>query len=267
MKTAILVTTYNWPSALKWVLLSITQQARLPDEVVVADDGSTEATRVCCKQFMDHLPIRHIWQPDGGFRAARVRNLAMSSIHSDHVIMIDGDCLLPPDFVANHRQLIQPGRLVSGGRLLVSPRETAALLSQEPLHQKLKFNEQKFKRWPLGPLRDLSQRNWRMVRTCNLGVLMSDVLNVGGFDERFVGWGLEDSDFVVRLLNAGIRIRNGRQAVSVKHLHHTEGKNHISERNIALFKETREARSSGKPIQSMFNHDVRDFGPLCRQDH
>ena len=39
---SMIVSTYNWPQALELVLLSIKKQTLLPDEVIIADDGSGE---------------------------------------------------------------------------------------------------------------------------------------------------------------------------------------------------------------------------------
>ncbi|MDF4849900.1 glycosyltransferase, partial [Vibrio parahaemolyticus] len=44
MKTTLIITTYNWKEALKAVLESVKRQTVLPDEVIVADDGSREDT-------------------------------------------------------------------------------------------------------------------------------------------------------------------------------------------------------------------------------
>jgi predicted glycosyltransferase involved in capsule biosynthesis len=43
-----------------------------------------------------------------------------------------------------------------------------------------------------------------------------------GFDERYAGWGLEDSDLVIRLIHAGIRHKSARYAAPVFHLWHPE---------------------------------------------
>ncbi|HEY4194043.1 MAG TPA: glycosyltransferase, partial [Mucilaginibacter sp.] len=38
--TTLLISTYNWPAALNLLLKSLLAQTRLPDEIVIADDGS-----------------------------------------------------------------------------------------------------------------------------------------------------------------------------------------------------------------------------------
>ena len=58
--------------------------------------------------------------------------------------------------------------------------------------------------------------------TCNLSAWRTDLLRVNGFDEAYSGWGLEDSDLVIRLLHAGVRHKNARFAAPVFHLWHRE---------------------------------------------
>ena len=45
MKLTLIVTTYNWPESLLLVMESIKKQTILPDELIIADDGSGEKTR------------------------------------------------------------------------------------------------------------------------------------------------------------------------------------------------------------------------------
>ena len=45
MKTTLIITTYNWPEALELVLISILNQSIVPDEIIIADDGSTNKTK------------------------------------------------------------------------------------------------------------------------------------------------------------------------------------------------------------------------------
>ena len=230
--TALIITTYNRPDALDRVLLSTVQQQTKPDQVIIADDGSTDDTSQLIQSWRSRLPLVHAWQPDQGFRAARARNLAIEQANAEHLILIDGDCLLPPNFVAAHRRLISPKRLIAGGRLLLTDEETTALLAQPGLPS---FAHWKFRGIPLGFLRDRQSRQWTTVRSCNLSIMRRDALSVGGFDESYEGWGLEDSDFVVRLLHAGCRIRQGRFAASVMHLFHPEQPRDFVSHNASRF--------------------------------
>jgi GT2 family glycosyltransferase len=194
----------------------------LPDEVLIADDGSRPATRDLLEYLGEkwHLPIRYVWQPDTGFRVSRARNLAIKKTNCRYLIMIDGDCLIPPNFVENHLRLRKKQIMVSGGRFLLNRKETDNILKATP-RASLSFNELKFWSAPLGSfIRDLRPSVWTHVRTCNFAVHREEVLRVGGFDESYQGWGYEDSDLVLRLLANGVNIRSGRLSVCVKHLHH-----------------------------------------------
>jgi hypothetical protein len=65
-------------------------------------------------------------------------------------------------------------------------------------------------------------QRWEGVKTCNFSAWRADLLRVNGFDERYSGWGLEDSDLVIRLLHAGVRHKSARFAAPVFHLWHQE---------------------------------------------
>jgi hypothetical protein len=77
-------------------------------------------------------------------------------------------------------------------------------------------------RLPLGILRKFPRRNWRGAQTCNLAVARSDLDRIDGFDGSYAGWGLEDSDLVVRLSHAGLSRKDGRFATGVLHLWHVQ---------------------------------------------
>ncbi len=51
MKLSVIVTTYNRPDALKKVLEALVAQTRIPDEILVADDGSGPGTEAMLTAF------------------------------------------------------------------------------------------------------------------------------------------------------------------------------------------------------------------------
>ena len=55
-----------------------------------------------------------------------------------------------------------------------------------------------------------------------LAAWREDLARINGLDESYSGWGLEDSDLVIRLLHAGVKHKNGRFAAPVFHLWHAE---------------------------------------------
>lgn len=221
MKCSLIITTYKRPDFLKFVLESVTRQTRRPDQILIADDGSDQETLRCISSYKSVLPIIHTWQPDSGFRAARSRNLSLSRVTSEYVVMIDGDCLLPSHFIESHLQLAQPGTIVSGGRKLFSRFETDMVLKGKKGLDQI-FKHFKFYKLPLGFLRSIKKTNWEKVRTCNLGGYLDDLMLADGFDETFIGWGFEDSDLIWRLLGKGIIIKSARFFACVAHLYHEE---------------------------------------------
>jgi GT2 family glycosyltransferase len=81
-------------------------------------------------------------------------------------------------------------------------------------------------------LRKMSPTKWESAMSCNLGVWRSDFDQVGGFDERYLGWGYEDSDLVIRLIRTGVGRKNGRFATGVIHLWHEPNDQLRSEQNL-----------------------------------
>lgn len=238
MKTTVIVTTYNRPDALKLVLDGFASQKDLNFDLVVADDGSGNSTRQMLYETRNQWPfsISHVWHEDDGFRAAAIRNKAVKSAVGEYLIFTDGDCVPMPNFVKNHKRLAESGHFVVGHRILLSQIYTHRVLAESLqihrlgfrglLKQYLHGNLNKF--LPIisyakgGYLRKMRPYNWQGAMTCNLSLWRQDILSVNGFEEEYVGWGLEDSDLVIRLINFGVCRKSGRFATPTLHLWHEE---------------------------------------------
>ena len=237
MLLSVIVTTYNRPDALRAALGGLLAQQDREFEILVADDGSRADTRELVEATAREAPValRHVWQEDRGFRAGAARNRAAAMARGEYLIFLDGDCVPRPDWIAQHRALAERGWMLAGNRILLSePFTRLVLASGTPIHAwteaQWKAAEargdinrtQPLKTYSLGPLRKLAARRWQRVRTCNLGVWLRDFRAVNGFDETFEGWGFEDSDLAVRLINHGTRRKEGAFATGVLHLWHRE---------------------------------------------
>ena len=238
MRIALIITTYNRPDALAAVLEGCLGQSDPDFEVIVADDGSTRDTADLIAVYKARAPftIKHIWQEDAGFRAAAIRNRALAATDAEYVVFIDCDCVPPPDFLASHRRLAERGWFLSGNRLML-----ARSFSEQVLRDKLPIHLWRIGDWlharrlgqierllpllrlpNLGWLRKLLPQRWQGAKTCNLSAWREDLLRVNGLDESYTGWGLEDSDLVIRLLRSGVRSKSARFFAPVFHLWHPE---------------------------------------------
>jgi glycosyltransferase involved in cell wall biosynthesis len=233
VKVSLIVTTYNWPDALDRVLASVATQTHKPDEVIVADDGSAASTKALVEDWRTGLscPLHHVWQQDLGFRAARIRNRGIAASRGEYIILIDGDMLMHPAFVADHLMLAESGAFLQGGRIKATPRETARLLSGgrpvfapwsaadfhafDGTRRHYAFHASSLARW-----KARQQRGGR-VMSCNMSFWREDLLRVNGFDERMEGYGAEDRELAARLGNAGVSRRQLKWAALAVHLEHS----------------------------------------------
>ena len=233
---SVIVTTYNREDALGAVLRALARQTDRQFEVIIADDGSPPSTaRMIAARQSQFDRLAHVWHEHKGFRAAEIRNRAILESLGEVCIFLDGDCIPRPDFVAAHRRLAEPGWFVAGNRVLLSSELTKRILGAQiepelwPLREwtarrlKGEINRLQPLLWlPLGPIRRFTGGAWKSIRSANLAVRRSDLMEVDGFDAAFSGWGREDSDIVVRLMRLGVRRKDGRFATAVLHLWHPE---------------------------------------------
>ena len=251
MNTSLIITTYNWKEALALVLASVVRQTQLPDEVVVADDGSRPDTAAMLLEMARNFPVplRHSWQEDDGFRAARARNLAIAACSGDYILMLDGDMVLHQNFVADHLAAAQPGTFVQGSRVLTTPAFRDRMLRDADARPSV-FSKGIARRRNALRLPLLSQA-WlalnrrtapRAIKTCNQGWWRADLLRINGFDERMHGWGREDEELAWRAWHAGVQCRQLRYSGLAFHLHHTERHEDGASANDSFLAATRSAQ-------------------------
>jgi glycosyltransferase involved in cell wall biosynthesis len=226
LRLALVINTFNQPEYLDRVLRAVVDQASLPNEVLVADDGSGEETRqVVAKWAAQNTNVRHVWQQKDGFRRARILNEAIARSAADYLVFLDGDTLPHPRFVADHRVLAGHRSFVQGHRALLRQGGSAIFgLGQFPPDRSRAFwrgqieGWQNAYRWPRAWVRQ--RVDLRGIRGCNLAIWREDLIKVNGYNEAFVGWGREDSELAVRLLNLGVQRMDVRGWALCYHLWH-----------------------------------------------
>lgn len=251
-RISLIVTTYNWPQALAAVLASAQAQTRLPGEVLIADDGSGPETRALLQSIATNFPVplRHVWQEDDGFRAARARNLAICAASGDYVVLLDGDMVLHPDFISDHASAAAAGSFVQGSRVLAGERFSDRLLRDPRLRPRFYSGDIGRRRHTLRlPLLSrlylsLGSGMPRMIKSCNQGWWRQDLVRLNGFDERMHGWGREDEELALRAMFAGIGCRQLRFSGLAWHLHHRTRHESGESGNDAYLAQSRERGAS-----------------------
>ena len=227
MQVSLIITTYNWKEALQLSLKSCLAQTRLPDEILVADDGSRPDTGAMVRAIADHapMPIIHSWQTNKGFRLAKSRNKAIAKARGEYIILIDGDIILDSHFIEDHLAFAQSGYFVQGTRVLLHQDFSLKVLQSglliAPLLARGVENKKNCLRSKLlAQLFSFKSRRLPGIKTCNFAFWKEDALRINGFNEEFVGWGREDSEFTARLLNSGIKRQNLKFYALGYHLYH-----------------------------------------------
>lgn len=227
MDISVIITTYNWPEALAQSLKSILGQKRLPLEVIVADDGSTPETAEMIRGVAADapIPVIHSWQEDKGFRLARSRNRAIARARGEYVILIDGDILAERHFVLDHHRVARKGFFVQGTRVLLTKRLSQQILRTGELSANccsagVGNRKNCLRSNMLANIFSFKSRRLPGIKTCNFAFWRQDAIRVNGFNEDFVGWGREDSEFTVRLMNIGLWRQNVKFNALAYHLYH-----------------------------------------------
>ena len=92
-KVSVAMTTYNGEQFIRYQLQSILDQSRKPDEVVIFDDGSQDATVYLVRQFIseNNLETWSIQQNPENMGYVRNFRRAMSSTTGDFIFLCDQD--------------------------------------------------------------------------------------------------------------------------------------------------------------------------------
>lgn len=245
MKIALLISTYNWPEALELVLKSALNQSVVPNQILIADDGSTVETERIIQKFQKNssIAIMHIWQENNGFRKSSILNKAVAASDCDYIIQIDGDCIMHKDFVEDHVNRAEEERFLFGSRVNIKKEALSEIFEKE----KFQFSffsgniGKRTRNLRIPKLRDRYKASANFsskVRGCNISYWREDFISVNGYNEDMEGWGREDSEFILRILNKGIEGKRLRYGGIVYHLFHPESSRSYLEDNDKIQQKT-----------------------------
>ena len=189
---------YNRERHLDNLLRGVAQSIVQPAEILIVEPSPS----ACLSAYSD-LPIRslvHALSEDGSFNVAQARNLGAEHASYEALVFLDVDCIPDPDFV---------------GRLLAHPDANTALVMGEPRYLTAPLPEE----WAMDSLSDRSIPH-PMRPSLAEGSIRTDVYGffwslcflihretldrIGGFDEAYYGYGVEDTDMAFTARKLGI---------------------------------------------------------------
>ena len=233
MKIGIIISTYNNPRWLEKTLWGYMFQTVMPDEIIIADDGSGEDTRRLIDSYCDKLPLVHVWHEDNGFRKTVILNKAIQKATADYLIFTDQDCIPRRDFVETHATYAEKGYFLSGGYFKL-PMDISERVGYDDIEDGRAFRlkwlrgnglKSTFKCTKLFG-NNLFAKFMNMITPAraswngmNSSGWRKDIIAANGFDER-MKYGGEDRELGERLTNAGIKSKQIRYSAIVLHLDH-----------------------------------------------
>jgi len=199
MKVSIVIPTHNQKEILAKTLDYLILQDYPKDqyEIVIVDDGSTDATQEMVKSKMgSKVGLRYFYQKQCGPHFAR--NLGIEKARGEIIIFVDSDIFTPQNFITEHVKFHQKFSdvVVSG--------PTVRTDNLDNVFDDI--DRRKVKKW----LFDFSGPSFI---TSNLSVKRKSLVRVGGFDEEFTGFGWHDWELGLRLKKLGLKAKRNINAI------------------------------------------------------
>ncbi len=222
------------PDHLRNVVIGLTRQVRMPVELIVAvmQDEPYDLPDA-------PFPVRQMLVPraDGGLPLAAARNAAGRAATGELLVFLDMDCIPTPTLIADYAAgLDELDGLLMGEVMYLPGGATAGDWRYDDFARvAVRHSDRQ------GPPASGIERctDYRCFWSLNFAMRRDTFMATGGFDERYVGYGGEDTDFGKGVAEAGIPIAwiRGGLAYHQYHPHHMPPVHHLDSvvRNAELF--------------------------------
>ena len=164
-------------------------------EIVIIEDGSAISSKPIVDAFSDKLNISYYFKENSG--PGDSRNFGMSKAKGNYFIILDSDCILPPDYLTNILDVLNKEFTDCFGG------PDAAHPSFSNLQKAINFSMTSF--ITTGGIRGNKKSiNTFEPRSFNMGISKEAFLRSGGFGNIHPG---EDPDLSIRLNKLGFRTK------------------------------------------------------------
>ncbi len=233
LSISVLTIVHDRPQALINLLLGLTGSELVPAELVIVHMNEPPYPLPATP-----FPVRqHQLTTQHQLPLAQARNLAVSIAQADHLVFLDADCIPHPHLLTQYTRAFEQPHCLYAGRVRYL---TAGPIHSTDLSQTAGW-EQLHRRSEPDPIRaELPTLPYELFWSLNFGCSRQTFTRIGAFDERFVGYGAEDTDFSFAARQAGIPLEN--TSALAYHQHHPSYSpplNHLADivTNAQLFKQ------------------------------
>lgn len=193
---SVIIPTFNRARRLHACLETLSRQTRAAAdfEVIVVDDGSTDATPFMLKGLRTPFALRVLWQNRSG--QTRARNGGIRAARGEFCLFLDDDMRAGPTLVGAHLDAQRAARVVGIGQITTAPPPHGDWIARNFAAQ---WNTH-FQKLNAGK----HKPTWRDCYSGNLSAPRDVLLRVGGLATDLPTW--FDLELGYRLHNAGLHM-------------------------------------------------------------
>ena len=194
MFLSLIIPVYNRPQEMDELLQSLTEQTEKDFEVIIVEDGSTAKSDIISQKYTTQLALSYFFISNRG--PGQARNYGAGQANGDYLIVLDSDCILPPDYIQSVREeLRQTAADAFGGPDKASDDFT-------PVQKAINYSMTSF--FTTGGIRGRKKQMDKFYpRSFNMGIRKAVYDDLGGFSAMRFG---EDIDFSIRLYKEGCKV-------------------------------------------------------------
>ncbi len=229
---SVFIPVYQDIRTLALSLTGLENQSFKDFEVVIGDDGSGPEMKKFIQGYRPSFSVKYVWHPDEGFRRSKILNTAFKEGAAAYCIFMDADCIPHHHFVSDHMQYRSAMTVLCGRRINFGERVSRSLSIDDVRsrrHENITIdlvkdilagktiNWEESLRVPF-----LRFIHWKLPTLLGSNFSLDRTLfeTVNGFNEDYVGYGMEDSELALRFQLAGAKLKLLRHVAIQYHLYH-----------------------------------------------
>ncbi len=192
---SVIIPVFNRPEEIDELLESLTKQIDQDFEVIVVEDGSEIKCESIIEKYSQQLALSYHYIKNSG--PGQARNYGMRKSSGNFFIILDSDCVIPPQYISEVKKEIETTHAdVFGG-------PDRALDSFSAIQKAINYSMTSF--FTTGGIRGGKRKIDKFYpRSFNMGIKKTVFESLGGFSLMRFG---EDIDFSIRIYQAGYKVQ------------------------------------------------------------